>query len=278
LNSAFSNPRTISLAYLEAALLVEHLVATYGDAGVQKLVRAYGQGLDDDEALKSALGTSFTQLQPGFDAKLAKDFGSLLEVLEAPKGDLLRMAPDEVRMLAKANPRSYPVQLEQAAALVPVETGVDSPRMQIADLALELNDRPRAIRVLEELMAVDFDNIAAARQLASMYREAKVTDARKLRPVYDLIVSVDPFDGAAQSMVGRLALDRGDAPVAIRAFQMVLALRPVDRAAAHTDLAESYLRGGQRAEARKQTLAALEIAPSYERAQDLLLKLAEARP
>ena len=53
----------------------------------------------------------------------------------------------------------------------------------------------------------------------------------------------------------------------------MLALEPVDHAAAHTDLAESYLKGGKRAEAKKQTLAALEIAPSYERAQDLLLKL-----
>jgi len=52
----------------------------------------------------------------------------------------------------------------------------------------------------------------------------------------------------------------------------------VDQAAAHTDLAESYLRGGKRAEAKKQTLAALEIAPTYERAQELLLKLTEGRP
>ena len=47
---------------------------------------------------------------------------------------------------------------------------------------------------------------------------------------------------------------------------------------AFTDLAESYFKGGRRAEARKQTLAALEIAPSYERAQSLLLKLAEDKP
>ena len=47
---------------------------------------------------------------------------------------------------------------------------------------------------------------------------------------------------------------------------------------AHTDLAESYFKSGNRTEARKQTLAALEIAPSYERAQDLLLKIAEGRP
>jgi Tfp pilus assembly protein PilF len=48
----------------------------------------------------------------------------------------------------------------------------------------------------------------------------------------------------------------------------------VDRARAHTDLAEGHLRAGDRGEARKQTLAALEIAPGYERAQDLLLDLA----
>ena len=53
---------------------------------------------------------------------------------------------------------------------------------------------------------------------------------------------------------------------------------PSIRPRRYTDLAESYFRGGRRAEARKQTLAALEIAPSYERAQDLLLKIAEDRP
>ena len=60
---------------------------------------------------------------------------------------------------------------------------------------------------------------------------------------------------------------------ASREFRTVLALGPVDRAAAHTDLAESYFKGGKRAEAKKQTLSALEIAPGYERAQDLLLKI-----
>ena len=49
----------------------------------------------------------------------------------------------------------------------------------------------------------------------------------------------------------------------------------VDRAAAFTDLAESYYKTGKRVEAKKHTLAALEIAPTYERAQELLLKLVE---
>ena len=58
-------------------------------------------------------------------------------------------------------------------------------------------------------------------------------------------------------------------------FRTVIALGPVDRAAAYTDLGESYLKGGKRAEAKTQILAALEIAPGYERAQGLLLKLVD---
>ena len=44
-----------------------------------------------------------------------------------------------------------------------------------------------------------------------------------------------------------------------------------DKAAAHCDLGESYLLAGNKAAAKKEALAALEIAPAFERAQDLLL-------
>jgi len=76
-------------------------------------------------------------------------------------------------------------------------------------------------------------------------------------------------------MLGRYALARNEADVAAREFRAVLALGPVDKAAAYTDLGESYFKGGKRAEAKKQVMLALEIAPGYERAQDLLLKLVD---
>jgi Tfp pilus assembly protein PilF len=61
----------------------------------------------------------------------------------------------------------------------------------------------------------------------------------------------------------------------VRAFRSALAGNPPDRAQAHVDLAEAYLAAGRRAQAKTETLSALEIAPSFERAQDLLLKLVE---
>jgi hypothetical protein len=46
----------------------------------------------------------------------------------------------------------------------------------------------------------------------------------------------------------------------------------------HADLAEAHILAGQLVEARRETLAALEIAPSFERAQDLLLQIIDAAP
>jgi cellulose synthase operon protein C len=164
---------------------------------------------------------------------------------------------------------------ERAASLVPIARGADSPHAQMVEIALEKKDSAGAMKALEGLMAADADSVEAPRQLAKLMAEANITDPARVAAVHQRIASIDPFDAGAHAVIGRLALQRGDAETAIREFRAVIALGPVDQAAAHTDLAESYLRGGRRADARKQTLAALEIAPSYERAQELLLKIAE---
>ena len=49
-----------------------------------------------------------------------------------------------------------------------------------------------------------------------------------------------------------------------------------DPVEAHTNLAEAYLDNGQRDEARINILSALEIAPSYQRAQQVLLQAVDA--
>src|SRR5262249_53403030 len=152
-----------------------------------------------------------------------------------------------------------------------------SPHAQLAEIALEKKDRQRAIAELEKLVAADFDNVDAPRQLITLLRQEKIEDPAKLRPIYERIVAIDPFDAEAHSALGRMAMDRNEPDVASREFRVVVALAPVDRAAAYTDLAESYFKSGKTADAKKQTLAALEVAPSYERAQSLLLKLVGPR-
>ena len=57
-----------------------------------------------------------------------------------------------------------------------------------------------------------------------------------------------------------------------RWVKAAMALKPTDRAAAHCDLGEAYLAMGKAADAKREALAALELAPTFERAQELLLK------
>ena len=295
-NAAFQNPKLITLAYYQGSLIVEYLVSTYGDAGINKLLRAYGQGLDTDAALKTALNTDLDQMQAGFDQMLEKKFGDMRRALEMPDGvaDVARTPADTLRTLANEHPRSFLIQMalgralrrdakldeamqafERAAALIPNASGKDSPHEQMAAIALQKKDDARLIAELTALVAVDANNVDAARQLAAALHRASVDEPAKLRPVYERIAAVDPFDAEAHTYLGRYALQRNDADAAAREFRTVIALGPVDRAAAYTDLAESYFKSGKRAEAKKQTLAALEIAPTYERAQELLLKLVD---
>ena len=259
-------------------------------------MRAYAQGIDTDAALKVALGTDFDQMQAGFDQTVERMFGTMRRALAVPEGveDLLKLPAPALKPIAEANPRSFPVQMalgaalrkagqadeaiqafERAAAQVPLAGGPGSPHQQIAAIALEKKDRARAITALTALVAVDFNNVEAARQLADLLRQTGADDQAKLRPVYQRIAAIDPFDPEAHAMLGRYALERNEADHASREFRAVIALGPVDKAAAYTDLGESYFKAGKRPEAKKQILAALEIAPGYERAQGLLLKLVD---
>ena len=125
------------------------------------------------------------------------------------------------------------------------------------------------------MLKIDNADVESARKLAALLEAKK--DAARTEDAYRRLVAADPFDSPAQTALGRLALRRKDSASALRAFRSALATKPQDMAGAHTDLAEALLMAGQPAEAKRSTLAALEIAPSYERAQDLLLKIAETQ-
>jgi tetratricopeptide (TPR) repeat protein len=293
LNEGFQDPRMISLAYYEASLLVDHIVERFTEQGLRKMLRAYGRGLETDEALKDALGVTMDDLQKTFDARLEKDYAPVRKALSRPK---LEGAPpasvDEWKKLASENAGSFPVTMglaqalhkagdtaaaiqtyERAAQLLPLATGDDNPNKAIAAIAIEKGDNARAIQALEAVVKVDHSDVESARKLTSLLTDR---DAQRAEDAYRRLVAVDPFDASAQSRYGRLLLQRKNAPDAVRAFRSALASNPPDRAAAHLDLAEAYVTTGQLADAKRETLAALEIAPSFERAQDLLLKIVDA--
>jgi Tfp pilus assembly protein PilF len=287
LNAGFTRPDTISLAYYEASLLVDHIVATKGQQALNTLIRSFGDGIDSDAALKRAIGTDFDGLQSTFTAYLDNRFGTMRKALHDADAPIDTASVEALKTAAAAKPDSYITQLalgealakagdpgafaplELAAALVPNALGDESPHAIMAALAEKLNDRPRALKEYEALLGSDHTNVEAARKLWPLAEAAG--DERLMALALTRIVSLDPFDATAHSGWGRMALKKRDLPVATREFRAALQTGAADKAAAHCDLGESYLLGGDRAAAKKEALAALEIAPSFERAQELLL-------
>ena len=306
LNSGFSRPDTISLAYFQASILVEHIIDQHGEPALQTLIRAYGDGLETDAAL-ARIGLDFDTLQASFDAAVETQFGALRQALDAPEAEpeTAGEGPDAAAVedaadrlvvlqgLAAEHEGSYQLQValgralyaaddldaarvafEHAVELAPMATGFDSPRGILARIAEQQGDREAAMRHLERLLDYDETSLDAARLLAALAEEA--SDNTRLRHAYERVNEIDPFDPIPHQALGRFAMADGRHDVATLEFEVALALGPVDRVAAHSDLAENLLASGEYDAAKRHAMAALEIAPTYERAQELLLRAVEA--
>jgi tetratricopeptide (TPR) repeat protein len=91
-------------------------------------------------------------------------------------------------------------------------------------------------------------------------------------------IYISPFDMGLHTRLANLYAEVSEWGKAIRERKAVLALDPVDRADALYQLALAYFQSGDLANARRTVLRALEDAPSFERAQDLLLEIRAASP
>jgi tetratricopeptide (TPR) repeat protein len=290
LNEGFSDPEMISLAYHQASIVVDHLVTTYGEPSLTRLLQAYGRGLETDAAIKEAFNTTLDEIQKSFDAKLEKEYRPLIAAVKPPT---VKTTPtlEQLRTLAAENPGNFPVHMslgralaeagetaaaiaafEKAAALVPAANGDDNPNRMIARLALAEKNNERAAKAFEDVLKVDHADVEAARALIPLV--ANSTPAR-IENANQRLVDVDPFEASSHAVLGKLAMQRKDATAAVKAFRTVLATNPTDRASALVDLGEAYLLAKRPAEAKAQALAALEIAPSFERAHDLLLNVVD---
>jgi len=298
LNSGFQRPDTISLAYFQASVLVEHIVEKYGAEVLQALIRAYGDGLETEQAL-ATVELDFDSLQKSFSEAIEDQFGSLRLALKGREesasvpGDgnediaLLRervsQQPENFwAQFALGRALFYSgefddsrVAFQFAGALAPMATGFDSPSGFLARIAQEKGDREAAKNHLESLLEYDETSLDAVRLLAALAEET--ADHQRMRYAYERHNEIDPFDPIPHQALGRIAMVDGRFDEAIEELEVALALGPVDRVSTYSDFSESLLAIGDFDGAKRQAIAALEIAPTYERAQDLLLRAVETK-
>ncbi len=290
LNDGFVQPRfgeEVILSYSLAAFVFEMLEERSGIEGIRALLAGYRAGGSTAALMQQIYGLAPAALDSTFDgwfrAKHQREFtaavGTRQSAIGAPfeeRGYTLGgpLAEAMARADAAATRKAWPQALEAARAaarLFPgfVEQGSAYHLMVTAYTAL--GDTTGAIGALQTITtrngdAVD-ENLTLARLLEARRDSAGALSA------YERATLIDPFDATVQAHLGDLAQARGAWVTAVRARRAVIALGPSDRANALYRLAEALLGAGDRLAARREVLRALDLAPTFEAAQDLLLTI-----
>jgi tetratricopeptide (TPR) repeat protein len=153
----------------------------------------------------------------------------------------------------------------------PDYVGNESDYELIVEAYIGKGDRAAAIRALQQYRDQGGRNVSTLKKLAALEQESgNSTQAEntlsKLNYIY-------PEDEETHRRLGGLLLNRGNASGAIREYQAVLQLQPGDPAESHYDLAKALSAAHRMGEAKDQVLLALEAAPDFKPAQQLLLQL-----
>jgi tetratricopeptide (TPR) repeat protein len=258
----------VMVSYMQAGLICEYIEQRWGQDAFVAMLARYSAGDDTAEAIEAALGVSAAAFDTGFEAFIAAEFGAELEGLEDWQAEIRRVHET-------ADGGDWPATLAAAdAALERMPDYVDDGNAYLVKAKAhdELDQPDEALATLERYRALGGHDPGALRALA------RRLDERGRRPdaiaVLEDLLGVVPLDTQLHADLGDWLLAEGQAEAALREYQAFLAMNPHDQAAAHYRLATAYRQLDDAARTREHLLYALEIAPHYREAQDLLLEIA----
>lgn len=295
LNNGFVRPSygdQVVHSYYQASLVCELIARDHGPEALVAMLREYAAGATTEEVFERVLGTEIERFDRIFTDYFEERFAGALAATEplpalAERGS---RAPDEVRRLAVAHPDNFMAQmamgaqlfdedrvdeaeeyLARARDLFPEYAGPGSPGWLLARIHMQRGDSAGALGELEALTGID-ESFLEANLEESQLREAAGDGAGAIEAL-QRAVHIYPFDEETHGRLAELAAGRALHPVAVRAREALVALDPVDLAGALYRLALAQYQAGDVVRARRTVLRALERAPNFEAAQDLLMTL-----
>jgi tetratricopeptide (TPR) repeat protein len=152
-----------------------------------------------------------------------------------------------------------------------VETG--SVYELLADAYTAKGDKENARKQLEKYNEVGGRSPLLVERLAKLEEEAG--QPQKAAAALDRLNYIYPEDQELHKRLGDLWLAQNNVTGAIREYQALLALKPLDQATSHYQLAQAYRKANQLEQARDEVFQALEAAPGFKPAQKLLLEIAK---
>jgi tetratricopeptide (TPR) repeat protein len=297
-NNGFVRPQypgQVPISYYQAGQVCEFIEKKFGFEKIVALLDEYKSKRSTEEAFKRSLGVSLEQFDDLFmkylnDLTRREQAGVNLTFLE--NTNVSKLGKAETQAALASDPDNFFALLRlaqiykdegatdkavewlgKAKAIFPTYAEADNPYRRLTDIYLGTGATDKAIEELDGLRKIEEGNYAVHQQLFEllMKRGAK----KRAAEVMASALYINPLDYKLHEALGQIYLEDQRYDDAAREFKAILALNPVDRAKAHMDLGSALLGKGSKADAKREILKALEIAPSYEKAQALLLKIVE---
>lgn len=296
LDGAFTRPKRpdgVPLAYFQASMVCEFVEEKFGFDGILKMLASYKEGTKTPDVLQRVLKLSSDDFDRTFNDYLRTKTSGWIEAIgsgpvRATQGQTL--SNEVLLALLKGSPNNYFAHLavglnyknggdadkaiehlRRASELFPYYAGDGNPYTLLAEIYEARGQKAEAAAALETFVRYNETNVGALAKLGRL--RLGLGDRKGALDALKQSFYIQPFDPALHKLAGGIYLELGNLQEAIREFRVEIALSPPDLAEAHYDLARSLEAAGDRVEARRSVIRSLEIAPGFDKAQELLLKL-----
>jgi tetratricopeptide (TPR) repeat protein len=268
LNNGFVRPRyptQVLVSYYQASLICEYIDQKFGFAAIKKMLALYKQGKSTADVFKEAIGLTLDQ----FDGEFFKWVDDKTKDLEVKV--VMEQISSGQEALAKGDTDKAIEILKKSIEVYPEYTDEHNAYEALTDAYLKKGDKKAAIDVLKKFMTYSETGFKASLKLSDLLLEAG--DPAGARRALEGAMYIRPMDMEEHQKLGDLLMNQKQYAPAIREFEALLVLNTPDKAVAYYKLADANFSQGKKDVAKTNIMKALEIAPSYEPAQELLLKI-----
>ena len=269
LDSGFSRPtynNQVIVSYNQAGLICDFISREYGFDALVKILQGYENNLTTVEAIESSIGLSAQKFDQRFQTYFYERYGNNLTYLD----DWVSYMEEASQAGAGENWHKAIEFSDKAIALMPHYSDPDSPYLLKANAYEKLENTAKRFETLEIFWQKGGYNIDVLKALASHYVSQQ--QVQQAIDVLSDINLVNPYDLDVHVQLGDLLLEQQNAERALTEFEVAMALNPLDKAEVLYRMGSANKALGKIDNAKKNALAALEIAPHFRPAQKLLME------
>ncbi len=257
----------VVVSYYQAGRICDYIQNRWGNQKLLDMVHSFAHRTTTADAIQQNLGMSAEEFDKEFQAWLYQDLGSVPQNFDKWHDALKQLAAD-------AEAHNYDAVLKEGPEVVQLypQYIYDANAYEfIAEADVAKGNKTAAAAELTDYERQGGRDPDTLKELASL--EQDLSQPQKAAATLNRINWIYPLDAEVHRRLGALWLAQHNYAGAVREFNAVVDMNPLDKASAEYDLAEAYYDSGQRDKAENCVLASLEAAPDYQPAQKLLLQL-----